>query len=103
MNLKINNSRLKSNQLLPEGLANGWLFYLSCCVIGRQRSRTHSETGRKYYLDKGGIYKEGVELPHVDVHRMENGLNNEEAHIQIASDELNYNQEYYNTVKKRGR
>jgi len=35
----------------------------------------HPETGRKYYLDKGGVYKEGVELPHVDVHRMENDIN----------------------------
>lgn len=35
----------------------------------------HPETGRKYYLDKGGVYKEGVEMPHVDVHRVENGLN----------------------------
>ena len=35
----------------------------------------HSETGRKYYLDKGGVYREGTELPHVDVHRMDNGVN----------------------------
>ncbi len=35
----------------------------------------HPETGRKYYLDKGGFYKEGVELPHVDVHRMHKGVN----------------------------
>jgi hypothetical protein len=35
----------------------------------------HPKTGRKYYLDKGGVYKEGIEMPHVDVHRMENGLN----------------------------
>ena len=35
----------------------------------------HPGTGRKYYLDKGGVYSEGTELPHVDVHRMENRLN----------------------------
>lgn len=35
----------------------------------------HPKTGRKYYLDKGGVYKERVEMPHVDVHRMKNGLN----------------------------
>ncbi len=35
----------------------------------------HPVTGRKYYLDKGGIYKEGTELPHVDVHRMKDGVN----------------------------
>ena len=35
----------------------------------------HPKTGRKYYLDKGGVYKEGTELPHVDVHRMDNGIN----------------------------
>ena len=35
----------------------------------------HPESGRKYYLDKGGAYKEGVELPHIDVHRMKNGVN----------------------------
>lgn len=35
----------------------------------------HPESGRKYYLDAGGQYREGVELPHVDVHRMENGVN----------------------------
>ncbi len=30
----------------------------------------HPETGRKYYLDSGGQYKAGTELPHVDVHRL---------------------------------
>lgn len=35
----------------------------------------HPESGRKYYLDKGGEYKEGTELPHVDVHRMRDGVN----------------------------
>ena len=38
----------------------------------------HPETGRKYHLDKGGkAYKEGTELPHVDVHRrnIETGAN----------------------------
>lgn len=38
-------------------------------------SYVHPETGRKYYLDKGGVYREGAELPHVDVHRMEDGVN----------------------------
>jgi hypothetical protein len=33
----------------------------------------HPETGRKYYIDPGGKYKKGTELPHVDVHRMING------------------------------
>jgi hypothetical protein len=35
----------------------------------------HPESGRKYYLDKGGVYREGTELPHVDVHRMRDGVN----------------------------
>lgn len=29
----------------------------------------HSRSGRKYYLDKGKVYSEGLEKPHVDVHR----------------------------------
>lgn len=39
----------------------------------------HPETGRKYYLDPGGKYRTGTELPHVDVHRMQDGLNLEGA------------------------
>jgi len=35
----------------------------------------HPESGRKYYLDKGGVYREGTELPHVDVHRIRDGVN----------------------------
>lgn len=35
----------------------------------------HPTTGRKYYLDPGGKYRAGTELPHVDVHRMQDGLN----------------------------
>jgi hypothetical protein len=35
----------------------------------------HPESGRKYYLDGGGVYRQGVELPHVDVHRMREGAN----------------------------
>ncbi len=35
----------------------------------------HPDSGRKYYLDKGGNYREGTELPHVDVHRMRDGVN----------------------------
>ncbi len=35
----------------------------------------HPKSGRKYYLDKGGEYREGTELPHVDVHRMRDGAN----------------------------
>jgi len=30
------------------------------------------KTGRSYYLDKGGNYKKGFELPHVDVNRLKN-------------------------------
>jgi RHS repeat-associated protein len=38
----------------------------------------HPKSGRKYYLDKAGkTYKEGKELPHVDVHRMKGGKNSE--------------------------
>lgn len=33
----------------------------------------HPESGRKYYVDPGGIYKSGTELPHVDVHRLIDG------------------------------
>ena len=32
-------------------------------------SYINPKTGRKYYIDKGGKYKKGTELPHVDVHR----------------------------------
>ncbi len=32
-------------------------------------SYINPRTGRKYYIDKGGKYKKGTELPHVDVHR----------------------------------
>lgn len=38
-------------------------------------SYLHPESGRKYYLDNGGRYREGTELPHVDVHRMRDGVN----------------------------
>lgn len=38
----------------------------------------HPESGRKYYLDPGGTWKAGTELPHVDVHRLENGRNLED-------------------------
>ncbi len=37
-------------------------------VSGRG-SYINPKTGRKYYIDKGGVYKKGTELPHVDVHR----------------------------------
>jgi len=36
--------------------------------IGGKGSYFHPETGRKYYLDPGGMYRAGTELPHVDVH-----------------------------------
>ncbi len=35
----------------------------------------HPESGRKYYVDPGGVYKSGTELPHVDSHRMLDGKN----------------------------
>ncbi len=35
----------------------------------------HPKSGRKYYLDKGRDYREGEKLPHVDVHRMKDGVN----------------------------
>lgn len=38
----------------------------------------HPVSGRKYYLDKGKMYREGEKLPHVDVHRMKDGINLEE-------------------------
>jgi RHS repeat-associated protein len=38
-------------------------------------SYINPETGRKYYLDPGGTYRKGTELPHVDVHRMRDGVN----------------------------
>jgi len=41
-------------------------------------SSFHPRSGQKYYLDPGGRYRGGVELPHVDVHRMRNGRNIEE-------------------------
>jgi hypothetical protein len=43
----------------------------------------HPESGRKYYLDKAERpYKQGLEKPHVDVHRknIETGRNVEEVH-----------------------
>ncbi|WP_133164258.1 hypothetical protein [Solimonas fluminis] len=35
----------------------------------------HPKSGRKYYLDGGQKYGKIYELPHVDVHRMKDGLN----------------------------
>ncbi len=35
----------------------------------------HPDSGRKYDLDAGGVYRAGTELPHVDVHRMLDGKN----------------------------
>ena len=35
----------------------------------------HPTTERKYYLDSGGTYRAGKELPHVDVHRLQDGVN----------------------------
>ena len=32
-------------------------------------SYINPKTGRKYYIDQGGKYKRGTELPHVDLHR----------------------------------
>ena len=37
--------------------------------VAGKGSYINPETGRKYYIDPGGIYKKGTELPHVDVHR----------------------------------
>ena len=34
-----------------------------------QGSYINPQSGRKFYVDPGGTYKKGVELPHVDVHR----------------------------------
>jgi len=49
--------------------------YPSIDPVSGKGAYFHPKTGRKYYLDKGGIYREGKELPHVDVHKMENGVN----------------------------
>ena len=38
-------------------------------------SYLHPISGRKYYVDPGGTYKAGKELPHVDVHRKLDGKN----------------------------
>lgn len=35
----------------------------------------HPTSGRKYYLDEGRKYGKVYELPHVDVHRMKDGIN----------------------------
>ncbi|MDM4773070.1 hypothetical protein [Solimonas sp. SE-A11] len=35
----------------------------------------HPKSGRKYYLDEGQKYGRNYELPHVDVHRMKDGIN----------------------------
>jgi hypothetical protein len=43
--------------------------------VSGKGSYFHPESGRKYYLDSGGKYKKGTELPHVDVHRMKDGQN----------------------------
>ena len=37
--------------------------------VAGKGSYINPKTGRKYYIDKGGEYKKGTELPHVDVHR----------------------------------
>ena len=37
-------------------------------VVGKG-SYINPQTGRQYYIDKGGVYRKGTELPHVDVHR----------------------------------
>ena len=37
--------------------------------ISGRGSYINPQTGRKYYIDPGGTYKKGTELPHVDVHR----------------------------------
>jgi hypothetical protein len=37
--------------------------------VAGKGSYINPKTGRKYYIDKGGKYKKGTELPHVDVHR----------------------------------
>lgn len=37
--------------------------------IAGKGSYINPKTKRKYYIDKGGEYKKGTELPHVDVHR----------------------------------
>jgi RHS repeat-associated protein len=37
--------------------------------IAGKGSYINPKTGRKFYIDKGGKYKKGTELPHVDVHR----------------------------------
>ena len=37
-------------------------------------SYINPRTGRKYYIDPGGKYRKGVELPHVDIHRSNSGL-----------------------------
>lgn len=50
----------------------------------------HPETGRKYYLDPGGKYRTGTELPHVDVHRMQDGLNLEGAKKKLPLGESLY-------------
>ncbi len=40
--------------------------------VAGKGSYINPTTGRKYYIDKGGKYKKGTELPHVDVHRPSN-------------------------------
>ncbi len=40
--------------------------------VSGKGSYINPKTGRKYYIDKGGKYKKGTELPHVDVHRPPN-------------------------------
>jgi len=42
--------------------------------VAGKGSYINSKTGRKYYIDKGGKYKKGTELPHVDVHRPSGSL-----------------------------
>ena len=37
--------------------------------VAGKGSYINPKTGRKYYIDKGGKYRKGTELPHVDVHR----------------------------------
>jgi hypothetical protein len=37
--------------------------------VAGKGSYLNPKTGRKYYIDKGGKYRKGTELPHVDVHR----------------------------------
>ena len=74
-NFGVNPFRGKTPQQIDELLTSREFIKVGPDPMNGKGAYFHPTSGRKYYLDPGGVYKSGTELPHVDVHRMLDGKN----------------------------